>query len=571
MDQLRPLLYFSLLFLSYLIWTAWMQDHAPKPVITKTSATAITQSIPNASPSSVPSANRSDIPEGVATVATTAQAVSTKETSKNTETEIRVKTDVLDVIISTEGGSLIQADLLTYPISLEEKDKPVRVLDRNKAYAAQSGLISTSSELAPNHYAQFTAPQTEYKLLDNSEQLVVPLTWKNGKGITVTKRYTFKRGSFLIAVDQEVDNQSGTVWKGNSYQQLTHSPKNKTSSGMIGNRFYVGSAYYNEKYEKVSFSDMEDKPLSEVIQGGWAAMLEHYFVSAWIPPKEQKNTYYTNYISNANRYIIGVKSPQQQIATATKATFSNQFYVGPKNQEELAKISKGLDLTVDYGVFSFVSKPLFWIMQSIHNVVGNWGWTIILVTLLIKLVFFYPSAMSYRSMAKMKKLAPKIKELNERFKGDPQAKQKATMDFYRKEKINPLGGCLPMLIQMPVFMGLYWVLLESVELRQAPWLGWYEDLSVLDPYYVLPLIYGASMYLQQKLNPPQMDPMQQKIFAFLPIVFTVMFLFFPAGLVLYWVVNSLLSIGQQWFITRQIEAGKSTSIIALGKYLLNKK
>ena len=566
MDQQRPLLYFALLFLGYLIWTAWLEDHAPKPVIAETTTTT-TQSIPNGSSS----VNRSDIPEGVATAApATTQSVPNEKEPSNKATEIHVKTDVLDLIISTEGGSIIQADLLTYPISLEEKDKPVRVLDRSKAYAAQSGLISTADGLAPNHYAQFSTSQKKYELLEDSEQLIVPLTWTNGEGITVTKRYTFKRGSFLIGVDQEVDNQSGVVWKGNNYQQLTHGPNN-SSGGMMGIQAYVGSAYYkDETYEKISFSDMKDEKISDVMQGGWAAMLEHYFVSAWVPPQEQKNTYYTNYIQNKNRYIMGVKSPQQQIAAGTKGTFNNQFYVGPKNQADLESISKGLDLTVDYGVFSFVSKPLFWIMQSIHNVVGNWGWTIILVTLLIKLVFFYPSAISYRSMAKMKKLAPKIKELNERFKGDPQAKQKATMDFYRKEKINPLGGCLPMLIQMPVFMGLYWVLLESVELRQAPWLAWYQDLSVLDPYYILPLIFGASMYFQQKLNPPQMDPMQQKIFAFLPIVFTVMFLFFPAGLVLYWVVNNLLSIAQQWFITRQIEAGESTSVIALGKKLLKK-
>lgn len=569
MDQQRPLLYFALLFLSYLIWTAWMQDHAPKPVITEASGTVATQNIPNASNSNT--ANRLDIPEGVTTAPAVATgAVPTEVAQANKASEIHVKTDVLDIIISTEGGSIVQADLLTYPVSLEEKKHPVRVLDRAKSYAAQSGLISTTSELAPNHYAQFSSPQNSYELLDGSTELVVPLTWTNGKGITVTKRFTFKQGSFLVAVDQEVDNQSGTVWKGNNYQQLTHGASNSSGGMMMGVQAYVGAAYYNEKYEKVSFSDMEDETLSNVIQGGWAAMLEHYFVSAWVPPKEEKNTYYTNYIQKNNRYIMGVKSPQQQIATGTKAVFSNQFYVGPKNQAELEKISHGLDLTVDYGVFSFVSKPLFWIMQFIHNVVGNWGWTIILVTLLIKIVFFYPSAISYRSMAKMKKMAPKIKELNERFKGDPQAKQKATMDFYRKEKINPLGGCLPMLIQMPVFMGLYWVLIESVELRQAPWLAWYQDLSVLDPYYVLPLIFGASMFFQQKLNPPQMDPMQQKIFAFLPIVFTVMFLFFPAGLVLYWVVNNLLSIAQQWFITRQIEAGNSTSVIALGKKLIKK-
>jgi YidC/Oxa1 family membrane protein insertase len=569
MDQQRPLLYFALLFLSYLIWTAWMEDHAPTPIIPQVSTTTGVQSTPNMATGT--SATQSDIPAGVATVAATpTTAVPTEAIAADQTTEIHVKTDVLDIVISTIGGSIIQADLLTYPVSLEEKDNPVRVLDRSKAYAAQSGLISTTAELAPNHYARFTVAQTDYELLDGSDELVVPLRWTNGKGITVTKRFTFKRGRFLIAVDQEVDNKSGAVWKGNHYQQLTHGPHN-SSVGMMGIQAYVGSAYYKkQQYEKISFSDMEDEKISDVIKGGWAAMLEHYFVSAWIPPKEQNNTYYTNYIPNKNNYIMGIKSPQQQIAIGTTGVFNNQFYVGPKNQAELEKISAGLDLTVDYGMFSFVSKPLFWIMQSIHNVVGNWGWTIIFVTLFIKLVFFYPSAISYRSMARMKKLSPKIKELNERFKGDPQAKQKATMDFYRKEKINPLGGCLPMLIQMPVFMGLYWVLLESVELRQAPWLAWYQDLSVLDPYYILPLIFGASMFIQQRLNPPQMDPMQQKIFAFLPIVFTVMFLFFPSGLVLYWVVNNILSIAQQWFITRQIEAGKSTSVIALGRKLLKK-
>ena len=566
MDQQRPLLYFALLFLSYLIWSAWVEDHTPKSFTSGTSTVQSSSNVPTVSTAN--SADGLDIPENV-TTPEIQQTHSDKKSLDDKTRKIRVKTDVLDIVISTQGGSIIQADLLTYSVSLEEKDKPVRVLDPSKDYAAQSGLIATNTDLAPNHYAYFSALQNYYELAEGADELVVPLTWTNGKGITVTKKYTFRRGSFLISVDQEVNNQSASVWRGGNYQQLTHSPKNK-SSGMMGIKAYIGAAYYNEKYEKVSFSDIQNEKLDNKIQGGWAAMLEHYFVSAWIPPKEQEHTYYTNYIQKNNRYIIGIKSPQKEVLAGEKAIFSNQFYVGPKNQADLEKISKGLDLTVDYGVFSFVSKPLFWIMQSIHNIVGNWGWTIILVTLLLKLLFFYPSAISYRSMAKMKKLAPKIKELNERFKDDPQAKQKATMDFYRKEKINPLGGCLPMLIQMPVFMGLYWVLLESVELRQAPWLAWYQDLSVLDPYYVLPLIFGASMYFQQKLNPPQMDPMQQKIFAFLPIVFTVMFLFFPAGLVLYWVVNNILSIIQQWFITKQIEAGKSISLIALGKKLLNK-
>jgi YidC/Oxa1 family membrane protein insertase len=259
-----------------------------------------------------------------------------------------------------------------------------------------------------------------------------------------------------------------------------------------------------------------------------------------------------NQVQGVKGYVLGMRSPVLQVAPGATGTFSTGFYVGPKNQDILEGIASGLDLTVDYGIFAFISKPIFWTMQMIHSVVNNWGWTIIFLTLLIKLIFFYPSAMSYKSMAKMKAVAPKIKEINERFANDAQGKQKAMMDIYRKEKINPLAGCLPILIQIPVFMGLYWVLLESVELRQAPWLLWYKDLSIMDPYFVLPLIMGASMWVQQKLNPPPADPMQQKIFQFMPIIFTVMFLWFPAGLVLYWVVNNVLSIAQQWYINKKI-------------------
>jgi YidC/Oxa1 family membrane protein insertase len=283
-------------------------------------------------------------------------------------------------------------------------------------------------------------------------------------------------------------------------------------------------------------------------------MLEHYFVSAWVPPQDQQNTYYSmeNDQAGTPSYILGVRSPVKEIAPGATETFKSQLWIGPKIQDDLEKIAKGLDLTVDYGIFAVVSKPIFWVMQTIHSFVGNWGWSIILLTLFIKLLFFWPSAASYKSMAKMKAVAPKMKEITERFSSDPQAKQKAMMELYKKEKINPLGGCLPILIQIPVFMGLYWVILESVELRQAPWILWYKDLSIMDPYFILPLLMGASMFLQQKLNPPQMDPMQQKIFQLLPIIFTFMFLWFPAGLVLYWVVNNVLSIAQQWFINKKI-------------------
>jgi YidC/Oxa1 family membrane protein insertase len=283
-------------------------------------------------------------------------------------------------------------------------------------------------------------------------------------------------------------------------------------------------------------------------------MLEHYFVSAWVPTQTEQTNYYSKGVTQLGNvsYVLGATGSVHQIAAGAKDTFTSVFYVGPKDQDNLEKLAKGLDLTVDYGIFAFVSKPIFWLMKAIHGVVGNWGWTIILLTLFIKILFFYPSAASYKSMAKMKAFAPRMKELTERYANDPQAKQKAMMELYRKEKINPLGGCLPILIQIPVFMGLYWVLVESVELRQAPWILWYKDLSVMDPYFILPLIMGVSMFVQQKLNPPPTDPMQQKIFQFMPIIFTVLFLFFPAGLVLYWVVNNVLSIAQQWFINNKI-------------------
>ncbi|MCB1638381.1 MAG: membrane protein insertase YidC, partial [Thiothrix sp.] len=368
--------------------------------------------------------------------------------------------------------------------------------------------------------------------------------------------FEFRRGSFSVNMTQSLQNGSGKPWAGLEYLQFKHGPV-ESKGGMMGIRAFEGGAIYEDrKYTRINFTDMGEKLDGHNVKadGGWVSVLQHYFVSAWIPPADQNNTYYSN--ESADRgvpvYILGTQGPLISVAAGASHNFSSQFWVGPKLQDELEALAPGLDLTVDYGVLAFISKPIFWIMQHIHSLVGNWGWTIILLTMLIKAVFFWPSAASYKSMAKMKAVAPRMKEINERFSSDPQGKQKAMMELYKKEKINPLGGCLPILIQIPVFMGLYWVLLESVELRQAPWLLWYKDLSVMDPYYILPLIMGASMFLQQKLNPPQADPMQQKIFQFLPVIFTFMFLWFPAGLVLYWVVNNILSIAQQWVINKKI-------------------
>ena len=562
MDQQRPLLYLTLVFLGFMIWTAWQQDHAPKTTSSKTSVAESQAAVPASSDGDTSGVPQSPGDEGKADV-----LPQVKTTSTDRGSVITVNTDTLRLHINTRGGDIEQVALPTYPVSIDEKDKPVIILDRSKKYSAQSGLKHKNingqkrPDLAPEHNAIYTTPKTEYILGKGEDTLIVPLTWTNDKGITVTKRYIFKRGSFAVAVEHTVDNQSPASWSGSEYRQIKHGPPEKQTGGMFGGvRAYIGPAFYDYedgkyKYKKLKFSDFDDpdEKLKKNIKGGWIAMLRHYFISSWIPPQHQTNLFY-NYMGKGETptYTLGMITPAVNVVPGSEHTFKSTFYVGPVIQEDLKEIAEGLDLTVDYGVFSFVSKPIFWLLKLMHSIFGNWGWAIIFVTLTIKIIFFYPSAMSYKSMAKMKKLAPKMKQMQERYKNDPQAKQKAMMEFYRKEKINPLGGCLPMLIQIPVFMGLYWVLQESVELRQAPWLGWYKDLSVMDPYLVLPLLMGLSMWFQQKLNPPQMDPMQQKIFQWLPVVFTVMFLFFPAGLVLYWLVNNVLSIAQQWYINKKI-------------------
>lgn len=567
MDQQRPLLYLTLIFFGYMIWAAWQQDHAPKPVSPTNTPTAVSAPTSNGAIPSSDSATvtSSDIPQslGANETATAPEQMPVAGDSS----VITVKTDTLLLQINTRGGDIEHVGLPTYPVSLEKHDEPVVILDRNKQYSAQSGLKhkrvdgKKRPDLAPEHTALYTSASKEYLLKKGDEKLVVPLTWTNNHGLSVTKKYTFTRGSFSVEVEHDIKNGSSVAWSGSEYRQINHGPAEQQTGGIFGGvRAYIGPAYYNfedgkYKYKKLPFGDFDDadEKMNKNIEGGWIAMLQHYFISSWIPPQQQTNLFYKYTINGSvPNYTMGMITPAVDVAPGANHLFKSTFYVGPVIQEDLEKIANGLDLTVDYGIFSFVSKPIFWLLKVMHGIFGNWGWAIIFVTITIKIIFFYPSAMSYKSMAKMKKLAPKMKDMQERHKNDPQAKQKAMMEFYRKEKINPLGGCLPMLIQIPVFMGLYWVLQESVELRQAPWLAWYKDLSLMDPFLVLPILMGLSMWFQQKLNPPQMDPMQQKIFQWLPLVFTVMFLFFPAGLVLYWLVNNVLSIAQQWYINKKI-------------------
>ena len=415
---------------------------------------------------------------------------------------------------------------------------------------------------APTHKAVYHAERLDYDFRGADAPRAVALRWRGPDGLEVRKTYRFAPGSYLIGVEHELRNGSAGEWVGRQYRQLRRSAGRAPdrTSALFGNTqalSFIGAAYHDaETYHKLSFDDLEEQEFAQTYTDGWIALLQHYFVSAWIPARGEAEHYYTRVIRGDRypEYIIGMHSPAARVAPGGRAEFATQLYVGPKEQNRLAAIADGLDLTVDYGILTVLSKPLFWVLDWIYALVGNWGWAIVLLTVLIKLAFYKLSETSYRSMAKMRKFAPRFQQLRERYADDRAKLNEAMMKLYREEKVNPLGGCWPILVQIPVFIALYWVLLESVELRQAPFVGWVQDLSVRDPYYVLPVLMGASMIVQTKLNPTPPDPFQAKLMMALPVVFTVFFLFFPAGLVLYWLVNNLLSIAQQWYIIRRMGA-----------------
>ncbi|MBS3786438.1 MAG: membrane protein insertase YidC, partial [Gammaproteobacteria bacterium] len=451
------------------------------------------------------------------------------------------------------GGNVHGVQLLEHTVSLDDP-RPFQLMGtESPLFIAQTGLVGDGVE-APGPNARWVADQVEYVLEGDAQRIEVPLRWQNDNGLTVTRRYVFTRDSYVIDVQHEVQNPSAEPVRVYQYSQLRRSSDTE-GPGFLGAASYTGGVIYSpeDKYEKISFNDMEKDDLSRDISDGWLAMIQHYFLAGWVPPRDQVLRYYTRV--NRGEYVLGQSSPWVSVDAGGQALLENQLVVGPKTQKRLAPVAEGLELTVDYGWLTIISKPLFIALDWIHSVVGNWGWSIILLTLAIKLVFYKLSEASYRSMARMRKLQPEMKRLKERYPDDRQKMNQELMTLYKKEKINPLGGCLPILVQIPVFIALYWVLLESVELRQAPWMLWIQDLSERDPFYILPLLMGATMFLQQKLNPAPMDPIQQKIMMGLPLVFTVFFIFFPAGLVLYWVTNNTLSIAQQWVITRRIEAG----------------
>jgi YidC/Oxa1 family membrane protein insertase len=558
MDNSRLFLYAGLVFVGMLMWQQWQIDYAPKSVAGNETQIIQTDSVTGEVILTDDLPDQADDVTGSTASSGTFSSSQTSEEAQQPQQLIRVDTDVIQALIDTRGGVIRSLRLKKYPTSLEQPEDWLELVhsDEDSLYILQSGLRN-KDDRAPTHHSIYRVDQSEYKLEEGDDELLVPLYWTKD-GLEVVKLYRFYRGDYLADLDHKINNQSQLDWQGSEYRQIQRSRPLDESRLLYT---YTGSVYYNEesKYEKVDFDDMEESQLKLEATGGWIAMIHHYFLSAWVPQQDEKNLIYS--ISNIKRnpatYAIGMRSANKQISAGSTGEFKSQFFVGPKIVNRLEEISPGLDLTVDYGVLTFLSKPLYWLLNFYHSYVGNWGFAIILLTLTIKAVFYKLSETSYRSMARMRKVSPRLKILKERYGDDRQKMNQAMMELYKTEKINPMGGCLPILVQIPVFIALYWALLESVDLRQAPFIFWIKDLSVMDPFYVLPLIMGVSMLVQQKLNPPPPDPIQAKIMMALPFVFTIFFAFFPSGLVLYWCVNNILSITQQYIITRRIEAGAS--------------
>lgn len=537
MDNLRFFLILMTLLLGYMLWEAWQRDYGPKPPEAQTQPAVQAQ------------------PEAQAQAQVESALGAQTSTGPEQAGRIRVQTDVFKAEIDLVGGDLKVVDLLNYPVAKGKPEEPVRLLsdEPDRLFVTQTGFLG-DEKIAPKHTAVWQATALEYRM-NGQEALKVPLIWR-GDGVEIVKTFTFKPGSYEIRLDYQVANSSPVSWNARLYGQIKRKPPAKTEDSAFI-RTYTGVACRraDEPYEKISFSDIEHLAQNWETEGGWCAMIQHYFLAAWLPG-DQTNYFYTKALPD-QVYIVGSYSPEYQVAAGETKTFGARFYIGPKLQRVLEQVAPGLELTVDYGIFTFIAKPIFWLLEQFEKLFRNWGWAIIFTTVVIKAMFYPLSAASFRSMAKMRQIQPKMQALKERFGEDKQKFHQALMQLYREERVNPLGGCLPILVQIPVFISLYWVLVESVEMRQASFLLWLTDLTAKDPYFVLPALMGVTMWIQQKLSPPPADPVQAQVMKMFPLIFTVFFAFFPSGLVLYWVVNNALSIVQQWWINRQIEGAKS--------------
>ncbi len=470
---------------------------------------------------------------------------------------VKVFTNTLEVWLDLNGGDIVRARLPQYPITLDEPDEAFTLLDRSggRTYIAQSGLLGLDKG---NARPVFTASAQEFNLTDNES--VVLKTVVNG--LQVEKIFGFTPDSYAIDVSYKVANTTAEPFQASFFGQIKRDSKTPLgeTSFTLGPQPYLGAALTTSesRYEKVDFDDLDDAPLRETVDGGWVAMLQHYFLSAWVANSEETNRFYGDPKSDGT-YNVGYVGPAKSVAPGATGEWHSRFYAGPKDQDKLEEMAENLNLTVDYGFLWWLAVPLFKILTFLQGIVSNWGVAIILLTVVVKAVLYPLSAASFRSMANMRRVAPQLKRLQERHSEDRQKLSQEMMALYKKEKVNPLGGCLPMVLQMPVFLSLYWVLFESVELRQAPFFAWIVDLAAMDKFFVLPILMGASMYLQQTLNPPVADPMQAKVMKFMPVMFTALFLFFPAGLVLYWLTNNVLSMAQQWYTNKQVEGATKAS------------
>lgn len=541
MDTQRLILFIVFSFSILMLWDAWQKEQHPAPVGQVAHEKAGVTQPP------VPKVRAVDAPA--------------KDAGGPLQTgeRVKVQTDLVYAEIDTLGGDVRKLEMLKHH-DTQDKSKNFVLLedDPKHLYVAQSGLIGND---LPTHKTLFTAAATQYKLAEGANEVQVRLTWAGANGIKVDKVFTFRKNSYVVDVAYEIHNGSTTRLEPHSYFQLV-----RNGQPPIGDpKFittYTGPAIYTEKekFHKVSFSDIgKDKATyPKQSNDGWVAMIQLYFLSAWLPANDQPREYYVKKLGE-DLYNVGVVLPMGSIEPGGMKKLTVPLYAGPQEQDHLSKVAPGLDLAVDYGVLTVISAPLFWVLAFLNKLVQNWGVAIIFLTVLIKLVFYPLSAKSYRSMAQMRVLGPKLQKLKEQYGDDRQRLHTAMLELYKTEKVNPLGGCLPVVVQIPVFIALYWALLNSVEMRQAPFMLWVHDLSAPDPYYILPIVMGITMIIQTKLNPTPPDPIQAKVMMIMPIAFSVFFFFFPAGLVLYWVVNNTLSIAQQWYVTHGVEQAKAAA------------
>ena len=562
MDNPRIYLWIGLALLVWMNIIQWDRDHGQRTAPAAAPASVQGTATPEAPAATqlppLPSSDPTAPPSTVTAPSSTTPAAAVDAGAP----KVRVVTDVLDVDVSLQGGDLLRADLPQYPKDKKPGSPPVRLLTTEEATfgVVRSGLRAADGRPEPTHLATYAAPRTEYRLAPGAQELRVPLTWTDGQGVTVTKTYVFNPGRYDIDLVYDVQNASGTDWKAASYVQFVrHVYPQKRSMFDVESYAFRGPAIYDgNKYRKLDVEDEDDLALRTSFTNGWIAEMQHHFVSAAVPPQGQ--TYDLALQKEQAHSVVSYRGPLQSVPAGGNARFTETLFVGPKLQDQLRTVGPKLELTVDYGKLTILADPLFWLLRQVHRFVQNWGVAIIVVTILLKLLFYKLTETSGRSMAKMRTIAPRIKSIQERYKDDREQLAKQMMELYKREKINPVAGCLPILVQIPVFLAFYWVLLESVEMRQAPFFGWIQDLSSKDPFFVLPILMGVAMFGQFKLNPAPPDPMQAKIFALMPIIMTVMMAWFPAGLVLYWLTNTLLSIAQQWNINRvvELEAKKRT-------------